>query len=246
MKSINVLKDKAVLSNILINKTAQNLTTVQIKLLLLAISKIEKDDGIDTDYTFSVSEIAKALGRKELGNREAIYNAAHKLVKSTVEFQSKDAHGVYNHFCTWMSCVTIPPFSGQITFEFSPRLKPFLIELKEQFTVIPIEQVLKLTSANNIKLYKLIKQWEHSSNKNVTFTIEELKSLLGIQDKYPEFGMFKSQVLEPAKRQINDMTDINIEYTLGKTSRRYTHITFSVESDKKKIRRLNRMRKANL
>ena len=64
-------------------------------------------------------------------------------------------------------------------------------------------------------------------------TINEFKIKLGLKDpkgrkkeKYKEFSDFRKKVLEPAKQQINDLTDITIDYVLSKRGRSYYWIKF--------------------
>ncbi|GAH46464.1 unnamed protein product, partial [marine sediment metagenome] len=55
---------------------------------------------------------------------------------------------------------------------------------------------------------------------------------LNIHGKYEMFSTFRKYVLEASRRELNKKTDISFDYTLQKTSRRYTHISFKIYQNK--------------
>ena len=69
------------------------------------------------------------------------------------------------------------------------------------------------------------------------FEIEELKKMLGLIDKkgneqFVEITAFRSKVLEIAKKQINENTDIEIDFELKKRGRSFHWITLHINSQK--------------
>ncbi|MGM0411333.1 MAG: hypothetical protein ACQEQF_11325, partial [Bacillota bacterium] len=53
---------------------------------------------------------------------------------------------------------------------------------------------------------------------------------LGLVGKYKRFTNFETYVLKVAKEEINEHTDIDIDYEKIKRGRRITHIAFSIQS----------------
>jgi plasmid replication initiation protein len=76
-----------------------------------------------------------------------------------------------------------------------------------------------MESIYGIRIYELIMSLEGTSFKR-TFKIDYLKRMLGIEDKYKLFGDFKKKVLIPAQNDINQYSDINLEWELIKTGRK--------------------------
>ena len=65
-------------------------------------------------------------------------------------------------------------------------------------------------------------------------TLNELRKHIDAEN-YTKFSHFKDRVFDPAVSDINNYTDLNIDYVFGKTGKRITHIKFKfIEQDEKK------------
>jgi plasmid replication initiation protein len=69
----------------------------------------------------------------------------------------------------------------------------------------------------------------------VTYTIEELKTWLMLEERYGLYGHFKANILLPAIEDINKNTDITVEVEKEfKEGRRVVKIKFVVKGGKRK------------
>jgi len=116
----------------------------------------------------------------------------------------------------------------------APEFKPYLLQLKEFFSKIPIKYTYVLNSRYAIRLYELLKQYE-----NTGFRVDylpELREMLGVEpNEYIRFDNFEKRVLKQAVKEINEKTDIEVSYKKKKTGRKITHIEFEIKSKKSKI-----------
>lgn len=117
--------------------------------------------------------------------------------------------------------------SGSFEVEISEKAIPYLFDLKDNFTSMQLKSMLTCTSKYAKRLYMLGCQWRGRGSVP-QMTIDELKIMLGLKDpkgkrpeKYKRFSQFKAQVLDVAKLQINNETDIIIDYQLTKRGRSY-------------------------
>lgn len=98
-----------------------------------------------------------------------------------------------------------------------------------------LKSVLNCSSKYAKRLYAIACQWRSVGSKR--FEIEELKKMLGLIDKkgneqFVEITAFKKFVLEIAKKQINENTDIEIDFELKKRGRSFHWITLHINSQK--------------
>jgi plasmid replication initiation protein len=107
------------------------------------------------------------------------------------------------------------------------RLLPFLLEIKSNFTEYQLHYLLSLNSAYAIKLYKLL--YQYKKIKNRSFSVNELKKQFGLNDKYAEYKSFKQRVVDPSIKQINDLTDLTVEYREFKVGRKVEKLEFAFE-----------------
>ena len=91
-------------------------------------------------------------------------------------------------------------------------------------------------------MYGIACQWRSVGSKR--FEIEELKKMLGIIDKkgneqFERVSDFKKFVLDIAKKQINENTDIDFDFELKKRGRSFHWVTFYMHSQQFKQLEIN-------
>lgn len=116
---------------------------------------------------------------------------------------------------------------GIIELEFSQKLIPYLLQLKNKFTRYQLENILNLKSKYSIRLYELMKQYEKIGKRE--FKIEELKRILYCEGMYSDFRNFNRVVLETTKSEINEFTDINIDYKRIKQGRKVIGLVYTIQ-----------------
>lgn len=203
-----------------------NLTLQEKRLVLLMSSRIQKDDKEFQTYTFSVQEVCTFL---QLNNKN-IYKEIDGVV-SKLFTRALIIKNVIEDSTTKISWLTYAKYwhgKGLIQLTFNQRLKPYLLEIKERFTKINIGDLVSLKSIYAIRIFELLKQYESIGSRD--FSLNELREYCGIsQHQYQLYGHLKKRIIEIAKREINDKTDIFIDYEETKQSRKIISINFSIK-----------------
>lgn len=103
---------------------------------------------------------------------------------------------------------------GYIEIEVSEKLKPYLIEvLNGDFFSFKLPNTRVLKSNYSIKIYMLLKS--HKRFKKLDIGYPELRDILNIEPhEYKLFGDFKRRVLDRAKDEIGEKTDMEFTYAL--------------------------------
>jgi len=134
---------------------------------------------------------------------------------------------------------------GEGAFEvmISEPAKPLFFHLKNNFTHFQLKSVLSCTSKYAKRLYMLACQWRGVGSFPRSIPITELKKMLGLVDRkgieqFVQIGQFKEKVLDVAKKQINEKTDISFDYELYKKGRSYRYVQIFVDRDKNLSRQL--------
>jgi plasmid replication initiation protein len=68
---------------------------------------------------------------------------------------------------------------GAIDIRFDPFLRPYLLELKKEFTSYKLENVIKLKSSYAIRIYELLMQYEKIRER--TILLSDLRKMLGAE-----------------------------------------------------------------
>lgn len=125
----------------------------------------------------------------------------------------------------WINDAVIDKESGVIQIQFHDRMKPFLLELKSNFTQYELLYILAMQSQYGIRLYETLKSYEF--RKEIIFDLEELKDML-MAEKYELYGDFNKRVLVTAIREINDLSDINVKHEPIKNRKKVVKIKFLI------------------
>ena len=209
-----------------------NLKEQQVIMMLLA--KIKPDDEAFKGYRITVADFAKTFGL----NTNKVYEDTERVTRSLRCREVGIRNGKSFFYTGWLSSVEYIHGSGYVELCFDPKLKPYLLQLKDHFTQYSLDTVLHFKSIYAIRLYEILKKeaqiverYQKKKSFEKEFTYEFLREAFGIGKKeYAKFNDFKRKTIEPAVTEIYDKTELNIsEVKYGKTGRAVSKITFVVE-----------------
>jgi plasmid replication initiation protein len=217
------IKKLVVKSNSLV-ESKYKLTTREQKIILYLISQIKKEDEEFKTYTLPIKKFSEMLGLKGAPKYSEMKKITKNLIGKVMEIKlDKKVHQV-----SWLSYVVYNEEEGTVDLRFDPFLKPFLLQLRKEFTTYHLQNIISLRGSYSIRLYELLKQYE--TIKERIFELEELKGLLGVDDMYPAYGNFKQRVLIPAKEEIAQKTDLLFDFEELKNGRSVQRIKFKIDS----------------
>jgi plasmid replication initiation protein len=202
------------------------LTMNEQRIVLACIAKIDcmkeltKDDGV----TIRVDEIKDLLQIDDKSNNSfygAMKSAADKLYERSILLDDEGSRR------RWVYEVNYNKHKGDITLYFSPTIIPYLTELKGNFTKYKLEHISKFRSVHSIRIYELLCQYGFIGERELE--LEELKAILGLEDKYARPSNFISRVIDVAVDEINKYSNIKVAYGIRKTGKRITHIQLSFD-----------------
>lgn len=207
------------------------LTLWEQKFILMMASQIQPQDlGFETYYKIDIGQLIYGLG---LDNRKDAYTRVRQMIDGLVGKKwyivtTENGKEKVSVTGTWVSSCEYHE-GGSFSFEFSERLKPYLVRLAEKFTTYKIKNILPLNSVYSIRLYELMKENEWINHKD--FKLDKLKGiLLGMEglEKYKQYAHFHNRIIKSAVKEINEKTDIQIEYFEVKEAKKVVGISFSI------------------
>lgn len=192
---------------------------------LLSVLKKDKKEGV---YEIVVKDLSAMTGKE--------YKYGY-LRKATGEMGSRmfEIFTPKSYQQLWMfQRVEYMIGQGRIEIEFANPIKPYLFDLKDNFTSFQLYAALRLSSKYAKRIYALCSQWK-DKGQTQTFTLDDLKKMLALLDdkgneQYKPLSMFKKFVLDESVKQINQHTDLEISYTLHKRGRSFHSVTFTVKA----------------
>jgi len=213
-------------SNKLINAHFQ-LGINEQKVLYQAISMIHYEDKNFKDYEIKIVDIIKFLDVKNKNIHSDIKKYTRNLLKQVLIIREDDEEIQIN----WLSYVHYKNNNEFMFFSFHPKLKPYLLDLKNKFTRYGIENIRRLKNKYSPRVYEMLKQFEDTGYRIIK--VSELKKILGIENLYKKYADFKRNVLITPQSEINNNTDLFFTFTEIKEGKMVDRIHFDIGSKSK-------------
>jgi plasmid replication initiation protein len=219
-------KDWITKSNTIIESTYK-LSLQEQRILLIAASKVQPSDEDFKAYKFRVRDL---MDKISAGNRiSSMYTYLKEVIKGLQSKTIEYKRGKKTFVTNWLVTSIYEETEGTIILKLNPDLKDFFLQLKERFTTYQLENVIQLNSIYSIRIYELLKQYEFVQKRS--FPLEELREKVGIEkNKYKQYGHFKDRVINVAKRELDEKTDISFTFEEMKKGRKVTGIIFYIKS----------------
>ena len=223
MKNGLVVKDNALMN------ASYNLEVTEQRLILLAIINArETHKGITSDSKLEIhaNDYASQFHVTKEAAYKALKTAVNNLFERQFSFKEETKKGVGIVRSRWVSRIKYIDDSAILEITFAPDVVPLITRLEKHFTTYQIQQVTQLTGKYAIRLYELLIAWREVG-KVPQIELSEFRGKLGVEnDEYKAMNHFKSRVLEPSIKQINQHTDIIVSYDQHKRGRTITGFSF--------------------
>jgi len=206
------------------------MTACEMDIVFYLLSLIKKEDEKGVMYQVRVKDLMEITGREwhyqqfleatsNLRSREYIIEDDKRLLQVGLLSSAEYIKG-----------------EGVIELEISEKVRPYLIDLKNNFTSFRLHAAFSLTSKYAKRIYQIASQWKDVGESKM-FSLHDLKVMLMLKDpkgkepeQYTKVSMFKKFVLDTAVNQINTHTDLKISYDLVKNGRSYENIRFYINT----------------
>lgn len=203
-----------------------SLGVIEQKVVLAFIAMVNSSDANFQEYEMDVRSICSIMGVKG----ENYYPVIKEMTKSIRDkgFTIKEDDGDLQ--IGWFSSIKYHDKRGKVSVSFDPKLKPYLLDLKKDYTKYRLYNAIVLKGSYSIRFYELLKQYEFLGARSID--VEKLKEILRIPaSKYTKYNSFKFKVINKAIAEINRKTDIMITYREIRSERKVHTLEFTIESN---------------
>jgi plasmid replication initiation protein len=200
-------------------EASYKMSLAEQRILLACIAKIQNKEVLLEDNHFEISAIELA-DLSQLKQATHIYRfleeAAIKLAKRQVIINDPDPDKpkTKKRTINWISSIDHQPGEGKVIIQFTKAILPYLSQLTREFTQYKLKNITRFKSTYSIRLYELLVQWSPVCKRDIE--IDWLKHILQVDDGYTEICNFKSRVINVAVKEINEYSNMHVEYTQRK------------------------------
>jgi len=204
-----------------------NWTKLEHRVVAMLVAQLKRDDE---SFKMQRVHISELMDMAQISSRD-IYDRAEEVCrkllnqKVQVRTHTEDGRRVYQGYNCLSMCRYVEG-SGYIEAKFNDDMKPFLLQLKRQFTMYRLRNFMQLSSQHSMRMYELIKMKE--GLRYLCISVEELREVLCCEHTYERFSDFKRYVLERARTEIREVCDVYFTYRVEREGRTPKQVHFLI------------------
>jgi plasmid replication initiation protein len=205
------------------------MSACEMDIVFYLLSLLKKDDKPGSFYQVKVRELVQVTGRQ--WNYQQFFEATSAL--RSREYVIED-----NKRRLQVGLLASAEYlkgEGVIELEVSEKMRPYLIDLKRNFTSFRLQAAFNLSSKYAKRVYQIASQWK--DKPSITYTLHDFKVMLHLKDptgeeseQYTKVSMLQKFVLDVAVNQINQHTDLKLRYELIKKGRAFESVRFYIQA----------------
>lgn len=149
--------------------------------------------------------ITAILAKDDISNHQEAKKQLKKLVTTAMEYQAPNGDWVVT---TLISKVVFSKSTGEAVITIQPEIWEAILDFSKGFRRFELNRALELKSAYSVRLYELFSGQESP----LSFSLENLKKMLGVEKKYPRPADFIKRVLTPAKEELDRLAPYSFDF----------------------------------
>ena len=210
----------------------QALKVNSAKLIRSAIMQVVAEDEEIKPYVVTISELSKLFGVSESNLYRDINDITDDIISNPVQIRYQSGKKVAWVKIPWVSKCEYNSDVG-VAIKLNDELKPFLINLKEHYTQYTLDNILSMKSVYAIRIFEMLQEKITTKllpkdGKDIILSIQYIRECTDTEDKYEKISHFKSRVIDPAVKEINEKTVYRVSYENIKSGKTVTAIKFHI------------------
>lgn len=221
--------------------SAYEMTLLEKRLLVMGIAKIDVKKVEKLHVRVYVNEYNHTFGGTTHSNYQRLKDGAKQLLQRVVYVEQ--GGGEWEMY-QWVTFAHYMPGSksedgAYIDMTFNDKLGPFLLDLKENFNTYALDKIAHLQSVYSVRLYEMLLHTSFGGRiPRLEFDLDDLKFRLRVKfseknkviDRYLNFKDFRTRVLEQARRECDENTDLSFTFATRRQGRRISKVIFLVKT----------------
>lgn len=213
------MKNKLIAQDNLVTTARYEMSSLEKNIIYSVMAQIEDNDPPSKFYKISISDIEDT---KDVRVRQERFDEAiKKLLTRELVIVKPDGSKLR---ITVISSADYD-LDGHVEIGIDLKMRPYLFELKKNFTVFSLEIATSLKSKYSKRLYEMLCQFK--STGFLRISVQELRERFQLSDEqYERWSNFEKNVLKTAQMEINEKSDFKFDYHLKKQKKRIVSVEF--------------------
>ena len=207
-------------------------TTAEQRIFVSMIAKLDRNMETFPEQEIRIEDVCKPSGIDPSNLYRRVDKITDNLLDKKVSVRQNDSQGEETRFKKYnvFSTCEYERGSGTVTAKFNDDMAPFLLKLKERFTLYLVTVFLRLRSRYSTQIYERLKM--RQDLRQLSMSVEDLRRGLSIENKYSKFSDLKRSVLERARKELKEKADIYFTYRINRKNNSPQSIDFFIHDNK--------------
>jgi plasmid replication initiation protein len=231
MNIVLVDKENEIKKSEALVKSRYKLKPLALKLVTTLISSVQSNDFKNQEYCISAKNFANVSELKGRSYYDNLKMACIDIMSKPITIGKK---GTKDYLvCNWVSSCEYRDDENIIVFQISPKLFPYILDIKEKFLKYDLSNILPLKSDYSIRVYEWLKD-EYNKHKRynrsaeVVYEVDYLRDRFEIPKSY-QWNDIKKRILDKAKKDLLEKCDIKFDWEVtAKIGKKTSHIKFKI------------------
>lgn len=177
--------------------------------------KLDHDLWGCVDITLPIADL---LNGETDENYTRIKSALVSLSKKSFEYEDDE---IWQNISI-IAFPTIVKRSSVLSFKIHPRVWDCILNFSKGYRKYELKAAMSFKSQYSMRFYELLS----GQKRPLIYTIEQLKEMFGVFDKYKLTADFIRKIVDAAKKELDEVSPYTFEYTTLKEGRKITAIKF--------------------
>ena len=213
-----IVKESNAIARAQLRPQAESVWEERIISLIVAFNRVDDTEFPETDFLLG----RLFDGRKKISGREflEIGKAVERLASTTYTiYHSRNKFEIYPIFAR------IAYDNGIISACLNPKLKPYFLQLRREFSMRSLPEFRRLSSIYAQQIYRFLCSVRALEETEVE--IERLHfTTTAPESLKADFRKFRTRVLEPAEKEINSKTNLKFRWEPIRQGRKVVAVRF--------------------
>lgn len=225
-----VIKNKDVLQSYIVTTARYDFSVYEKRILYRIVEVLQsKILGLNLNYNYSIQKdlygdyeftlpISIFLKDEKDTNYKEVKKALKSLRSKDFEYEDASEWGVYGV----IEKPKIKKYDSVVKLIITPLLMEAFLNFAKGYRKYELKTAMEFDSVYTMRFYELLSGQE----RPLSYTIEDLKKMFKIENKYKQINDFIKRVIEPARKELIRKAPYSFEYKINKQGKKYHSITF--------------------
>lgn len=213
--------------------------SVACRKLYAAILLFSQQQGMKAEYTAKIQDLLEVAGLTSTRNNPELKKHFVALRSFTVEWNTRTVDDVLIWGASGLieepKIINSKNSSTVVTWKLAKEIQEKLVDPQGFYTKFNLEMMTKLRLGGSLALYEICSRYAgNSENRDIGLTAREpvekwIPKIVGSTRTSYEYRFFKRSILNPAIKEVNENTDINVFLKESKTGKKITDLQFLIK-----------------